>query len=377
MKKSLIFLLVALLLLCFSACDETTATGEIGQETTEGTTPEANDTENNTEETTDHDKEPIIYECKHYFQKFITTSGGIFTLESTEKTTKIATCKEAGEKVGTCVYCNKEIVSTIPALGHETVIDKAIPPSCTQDGKTEGSHCSRCNEVFVEQEVVPAIGGEHIIVIDEAVEPTCTQTGLSEGKHCSRCGKIYVIQAVIPTKAHVMGDWIVDKEPTCTEEGKQHKACENCDYREEKITSVSHQYHVTEEKGKKTFCCNMCDRMIENVEDIIILFQKNEDGTYTVEVSGGYGIINCEWIALEYNPSSMFIGSKKTGTYSDITQFAFNISLYYSSDTLVPVYGNYNYFEIAAIDELGQISRYMFNLPNAELISSEHTILTT
>ena len=131
------------------------------------------------------------------------------------------------------------------------------------------------------------------------------------------------------------------------------------------------------EDAKKTFSCNMCDRMIENVEDIIILFQKNEDGTYTVEVSGGYGIINCEWIALEYNPSSMFIGSKKTGTYSDITQFAFNISLYYSSDTLVPVYGNYNYFEIAAIDELGQISRYMFNLPNAELISSEHTILTT
>jgi hypothetical protein len=115
-------LLVALLFLCFSACDETTASGEIGQEGTEDPPPETNDSESNTVETTDPKNEPIIYECKHYFQKFITTSGGIFTLESTEKTTKLATCQEAGEKVGTCVYCNKEIVSTIPALGHETVL---------------------------------------------------------------------------------------------------------------------------------------------------------------------------------------------------------------------------------------------------------------
>ena len=118
--------------------------------------------------------------------------------------------------------------------------------------------------------------------------------------------------------------------------------------------------------------------MVENVEDIIILFQKNDDGTYTVEVSGGHGVINCEWLALEYNTSSIFNGSYTTGTYSDTTQFAFNISLYSSSETFGPVYvANYNYLEIVAVDELGQVSRYIFKLPNAELISLEHTIVDT
>lgn len=386
MKKSLIFLLVALLLLCFSACDEANVNGETnnttdGQESTEGTTPGTNDSANSTGGTTesstnetegtekdsDSEKKPSVsiptidpfvppttdpVECHHIF------------LNHNITITKPATCEEVGEKNGTCLYCHKEITSTIPALGHETVIDKGIAPSCTQDGKTEGSHCSRCNEVFAEQEVIPALGGEHIIVIDEAVEPTCSKTGLSEGKHCSRCGKIYVIQAVIPTKSHVMGDLIVDKEPTCTEDGKQYKACENCDYREEYSILASHKYTVTEKDSIKTFSCNMCDRIVENVEDIIILFQPNEDGTYTVEVSGGYGEVDYVWIAWTSMPTVNDGGWHHTS----ITPFSFHL-------TLPSTVFTYQSITITATDELGQRAVYNFKLPNAELISSEHTIV--
>ena len=43
-------------------------------------------------------------------------------------------------------------------VNHTPVIDPAIEPTCTEAGKTEGSHCSVCNAVLVAQEVVPALG---------------------------------------------------------------------------------------------------------------------------------------------------------------------------------------------------------------------------
>lgn len=124
------------------------------------------------------------------------------------------------------ITADAEFTARYTAIPHTEVVDKAVEPTCTETGLTEGKHCSVCNAVLVEQEVVKANG--HTEVVDKAVAPTCTKTGLTEGKHCSVCNKVLVKQEVVKAKGHTE---VIDKavEPTCTKTGlTEGKHCSVC-----------------------------------------------------------------------------------------------------------------------------------------------------
>lgn len=89
---------------------------------------------------------------------------------------------------------------------HIAVVDKAVEPTCTETGLTEGSHCGICNEVLVAQVEVEALG--HSEVIDEAVAPTCAKTGLTEGSHCGVCNEILVAQVEVGLLDHKLVDYV-------------------------------------------------------------------------------------------------------------------------------------------------------------------------
>ena len=105
---------------------------------------------------------------------------------------------EFGNEVSTTV--NVEYIEHV----HTEVVDAAVAATCTEKGKTEGKHCSVCNEVLVAQEEVAAKG--HTEVVDAAVAATCTAKGKTEGKHCSVCNEVLVAQEETAMLDHTYDD---------------------------------------------------------------------------------------------------------------------------------------------------------------------------
>ena len=129
-----------------------------------------------------------------------------------QKIVKDPTCTENGIITYIANFKNNafkpqtKIVDDKKATGHKVVVDQGKKATCTEDGLTEGKHCSVCNEVIKKQEVIPSTG--HKVVVDQAKEATCTNTGLTEGIHCSICNKIIKKQGIIPALGHDFKDGV-------------------------------------------------------------------------------------------------------------------------------------------------------------------------
>ena len=129
-----------------------------------------------------------------------------------QKIVKDPTCTENGIITYIANFKNNafkpqtKIVDDKKATGHKVVVDQGKKATCTEDGLTEGKHCSVCKEVIKKQEVIPATG--HKVVVDQAKKATCTNTGLTEGIHCSICNKIIKKQGIIPALGHDFKDGV-------------------------------------------------------------------------------------------------------------------------------------------------------------------------
>lgn len=104
------------------------------------------------------------------------------------KVTTPATCAKEGEKTYTCEVCGETKTETLEKTEHTIVTDKAVEATCTEEGKTEGSHCSECGEVIKKQEATPALGHKW----DEGIV-TKQATYTSEGEKkftCTVCKEV-------------------------------------------------------------------------------------------------------------------------------------------------------------------------------------------
>ena len=176
----------------------------------------------------------------------------IHTTVSPSLRPKAATCTEPGSNTDeiSCETCGKTIITSehqTPALGHKLEYKDAVDVTCTTAGKTALTYCTRSGcDYQIGGSVIPATGHKFEITEDTPHTTTkaanCKEAGIETYTiECSNdgCNETTTREVVIPkTTTHTYdggsfadkADWIVLKEPTCTEEGKSLKVrvCDVC-----------------------------------------------------------------------------------------------------------------------------------------------------
>ena len=170
-----------------------------------------------------------------------------------------ADCLTMGIRQKTC-SCGDVITETIERTGHTLVVDEAVAPTCTQQGKTAGAHCGVCGTVLQAQEPIPMLA--HQIVPHQGQPATCTQEGWQDYEECERCD--YTTYQVLPPLQH---DYTVrTTPPTCTERGYTTHTCTRCQdqYVDAYTAALDHDYKgivtppTCTKQGYTTYTCTRC-----------------------------------------------------------------------------------------------------------------------
>jgi len=147
---------------------------------------------------------------------------------------KAPTCTEKGwDAYVTCSRCDYTTYVEIPATDHTpaaAVEEKRTESTCTVAGSYESVvYCSVCGHEISRNKVDLPLAA-HTAEVLPAVEATCTATGLTEGSKCSVCDTILVEQTVVDMISHDTVAYEM-KEPTLEATGHYaYEECNNCDY---------------------------------------------------------------------------------------------------------------------------------------------------
>ena len=121
-----------------------------------------------------------------------------------------------------CTVCHVELSresTVVPAIPHSAgapVTENEIAATCTSEGSYDSvAYCTVCGtEISRDSLVLDMLG--HRVVTDVAVAPTCTETGLTEGSHCDRCNTVFVAQTVLPVSHSLAEGETCDRAQYCT-----------------------------------------------------------------------------------------------------------------------------------------------------------------
>ena len=195
-------------------------------------------------------------------QSTIPAKGHTEVIDSAIAPTCTATGLTEGKHCSVCqmVLVSQTVVPTLPHTYGEWVTTKTA--NCGQDGEM-ARYCS-CGH---KQTEVIYGAGMHTEIIDFAVEPTCTTTGLTEGTHCSYCNTILVQQTVVPMLDH-------EYQSEYSFDNSFHwYVCKGCGLAKDKAE------HQLADDG----ICTICQQPIGPTEGII--YDKSDDGTYAMVVA--------------------------------------------------------------------------------------------
>ncbi|MBR2315586.1 MAG: hypothetical protein IKA56_02985 [Clostridia bacterium] len=193
-----------------------------------------------------------------------------------------------------CDACG-EYFGEVP--GHDIIIDEAVPPTCTQTGLTEGQHCSRCDDMTIIQEKVPATNHKDTLVKVDAKAATCTEAGWEAYEYCTACD--YTTYEEIPALKHSFTKYEVTEEAECGKAGKEVAYCDHgCGATDEnEIPALKHSFvnyvynndATCEADGTKTAkCANGCGATNKIKAEGTKLDHVDGDGDYICDYGCGH-----------------------------------------------------------------------------------------
>lgn len=151
-----------------------------------------------------------------------------------------------------CIPCSA-LVSffAVTECGHRwVVVSLEGAADCGQLGRMVQS-CAICRDIAIKT----VEGPPHTVVIDSAREATCSEEGLSEGKHCSVCQTVLVRQEILPKKKHsCVKSYVM---PTCDKEGYTLWTC-SCGYRYRTNVIAATENHNFQKNENRGYICSFC-----------------------------------------------------------------------------------------------------------------------
>ena len=232
-----------------------------------------------------------------------------------------ATCTAAAVYYKSCELCFEASTDTFEdgdALGHNIVKDEAVAPTCENTGLKEGSHCTRCVDKTVEQEVVPALGHKYTNYVSND-DATCTEDGTKTAVCDNGCNskstvtdagtaghKWVAATCTAPktcsvcntTEGNALGhDEVVDAEvaPSCTTtgltEGKHCSRCNTVLVAQGTVPALDHDWQQMAPVLPE--CCTRCGLSRNATVELIITADKEtakvgDTITYTVSLGPVY-----------------------------------------------------------------------------------------
>ena len=191
-----------------------------------------------------------------------------------------ATCTQEGKTAGShCAVCGETLIpqESVPALGHQTGETEDIAATCTEPGFVHEIRCKVCDAVVQEEAVIPALG--HQIVELPAVAATCEKDGLTAGSECAVCGEVFEQQQTIPATGHRC-KIISGRAPTCTRpgltDGQRCTVCNKLVEAQKSIPMIEHTVTVvsgaaatcTQDGYTESKVCSVCGCVLAPAETI-------------------------------------------------------------------------------------------------------------
>ncbi len=134
------------------------------------------------------------------------------------------TYTEQGYTTYICTGCGDSYKDDYTDVKQHKYVPEVTAPTCMEQGYTAYT-CSECGDSYVDDYTESV---DHTPVIDPAVKPTCSEKGKTEGSHCGVCGYVIKKQALISTNnSHSMEESVVTM-PTYDTPGRVAYVCKDC-----------------------------------------------------------------------------------------------------------------------------------------------------